>query len=182
MFNTLSENCIFYISQLYEFSHRLGHQRPRRPKPYVEARPFRAESDPNSGDPFRDIDPVARSIYEAVKRFTVTGPAAVFAVCDAVRHVVRADIPGAFVECGVFMGGSSMAAALMAKHFGAALDIHLFDTFEGMPPPTERDAFVHASRPVLGFNPKTGEPWTRCDEATVRANMAKTGYDLRRLC
>src|SRR5262245_55478558 len=76
---------------------------------------------PNSGDPFRDIDPVARSIYEAVKRFTVTGPAAVFAVCDAVRHVVRADIPGAFVECGVFMGGSSMAAALMAKHFGAAL-------------------------------------------------------------
>src|SRR5262245_10220241 len=24
MFDTLSENCIFYISQLYEFSHRLG--------------------------------------------------------------------------------------------------------------------------------------------------------------
>jgi hypothetical protein len=28
MFDTLSENCIFYISQLYEFSHRLGHSRP----------------------------------------------------------------------------------------------------------------------------------------------------------
>src|SRR6516162_2793651 len=27
MFNTLSENCIFYISQLYEFSHRLGQER-----------------------------------------------------------------------------------------------------------------------------------------------------------
>jgi hypothetical protein len=27
MFDTLSENCIFYISQLYEFSHRLGQTR-----------------------------------------------------------------------------------------------------------------------------------------------------------
>ena len=27
MFDTLLENCIFYISQLYEFSHRLGHFR-----------------------------------------------------------------------------------------------------------------------------------------------------------
>ena len=26
MFDTLLENCIFYISQLYEFSHRLGHK------------------------------------------------------------------------------------------------------------------------------------------------------------
>src|SRR5262249_31241618 len=27
MFDTLLENCIFYISQLYEFSHRLGQKR-----------------------------------------------------------------------------------------------------------------------------------------------------------
>src|SRR5262245_10846979 len=30
MFDTLLENCIFYISQLYEFSHRLGQIRPSR--------------------------------------------------------------------------------------------------------------------------------------------------------
>src|SRR2546430_7493084 len=30
MFDTLLENCIFYISQLYEFSHRLGQQRRKR--------------------------------------------------------------------------------------------------------------------------------------------------------
>ena len=27
---------------------------------------------PNSGDPFRDVDPISKSIYEAVKRFTNT--------------------------------------------------------------------------------------------------------------
>src|SRR5262249_59692626 len=74
--------------------------------------------EPNSADPFRDIDSLGRSIYETVKPFTVTGPAAVFTLCDAVRYVVRAKIPGAFVECGVFMGGSSMAAALAAKQTG----------------------------------------------------------------
>jgi hypothetical protein len=30
MFDTLLENCIFYVSQLYEFSHRLGHSRHSR--------------------------------------------------------------------------------------------------------------------------------------------------------
>ena len=30
MLDTLSENCIFYISQLYEFSHRLGQTRSFR--------------------------------------------------------------------------------------------------------------------------------------------------------
>src|SRR5262249_3207388 len=120
-------------------------------------------------DPFRDVDAVTRSIYEAVKQFTVTGPAAVFGLGDAVRYVARANISGTFVECGVFKGGSSMAAALMAKHLGIGIDLHLFDTFEGMPPPTERDSFVLSPRPVLGFDPKTGEPWTSDDEATVRA-------------
>jgi hypothetical protein len=134
-----------------------------------------------AADPFRDIDSVARSIYESVAPFTVTGPAAVFALCDAVRYVARAIVPGAFVECSVFKGGSSMAAALMAKHLGMGMDLHLFDTFEGMPPPTERDRFVLSPRPVLGFDAKTGEAWTRCDELTVRANMSTTGYDARRL-
>src|SRR5262245_35587668 len=30
MLDTLSENCIFYISPMYEFSHRLGHSRHSR--------------------------------------------------------------------------------------------------------------------------------------------------------
>jgi hypothetical protein len=30
MFDTLPENCIFYISPMYEFSHRLGHKQTRR--------------------------------------------------------------------------------------------------------------------------------------------------------
>ena len=139
---------------------------------------------PNGGDPFRDVEGPVRTIYETVKPFTVTGPAAVFTLCEAVRYVVCARIPGAFVECGVFMGGSSMAAALMAKHLGAKLDIHLFDTFEGMPRPTERDGFIYSGKPALDvqkFYDETGKAWTRCDESSVSANMTTTGYDPRLL-
>jgi hypothetical protein len=54
-------------------------------------------------------------------------------------EIVRAGPPGAFVECGVGRGG---CAALMALH--AALDVHgrvtwLFDSFEGLPEPSEAD-------------------------------------------
>jgi len=45
MFDTLLENCIFYISQLYEFSHRLGHFRLTDKLPTLAACPLRSESD-----------------------------------------------------------------------------------------------------------------------------------------
>ena len=123
---------------------------------------------PSSGDPFRDVDPLVRAIYETVKPFTVTGPSAVFTLCDAMRHVVRAKVPGAFVECDVFMGGSSMAAALMAKHLATELDIHLFDTFEGMPRPTERDAFIFPANPRSKSRASTTTPAEHGRDATNR--------------
>ena len=59
------------------------------------------------------------------------------AVCDAVRYVTRAGIAGAYVECGVWRGGSSMAAALgLMAADNRARDLYLFDTFEGMSEPS----------------------------------------------
>ena len=43
MFNTLSENCIFYISQLYEFSHRLGHKQTWHLAWALSALPLKAD-------------------------------------------------------------------------------------------------------------------------------------------
>jgi hypothetical protein len=62
------------------------------------------------------------------------------ATIDAVAYVLRRDIPGALVECGVWKGGSvlAMIRALQSKGI-ADRDIYLFDTFEGMTRPTERD-------------------------------------------
>jgi len=64
----------------------------------------------------------------------------ILAVIDAVRYCVRADIPGAFAECGVWRGGSVLAMVLTLLDEGVRdRDIWLYDTFEGMTLPTELD-------------------------------------------
>lgn len=45
-------------------------------------------------------------------------------------------IPGAVVECGVWRGGMSAGIATI---LGNSRQYHLFDSFEGLPPATEKD-------------------------------------------
>ena len=49
-------------------------------------------------------------------------------------------VPGDFVECGVWKGGSAMMMALALQHFGISdRKIYLYDTYEGMTEPTAED-------------------------------------------
>lgn len=87
-----------------------------------------------------DFDPETAAVVEATRAYTLTSPERVFALCAAVRHVVGAKVPGAIVECGVWRGGSMMAAAMTLTAAGCDdRDLYLFDTFTTMPPPEERD-------------------------------------------
>ena len=70
----------------------------------------------------------------------MTGPDKMYALIQAVRYVTRHRIPGDVVECGVWRGGSMQAAARALLAAGdTSRDLHLFDTYEGMPPPTDKD-------------------------------------------
>jgi hypothetical protein len=57
-------------------------------------------------------------------------------------------------------------------------DLHLFDTFEGMPPPTEEDRRVAGppARELLDSSPKTSRLWGIADLDDVRDGMSRTGY------
>lgn len=60
---------------------------------------------------------------------------------DCIERVLAEDIPGDFVECGVWRGGASMFAKALFKFHGANdRTVWLADLFEGMPVPTEKDA------------------------------------------
>lgn len=48
-------------------------------------------------------------------------------------------IEGCFVECGVWRGGCVAVMAYIAHNAGSDRRIHLFDSFEGLPEPTEED-------------------------------------------
>lgn len=87
-----------------------------------------------------DYDDEAKALIEQVKPWTMTSPERVNALILATRYVVQHNIPGDIVECGVWRGGSMQAAARTLLAAGDKdRHLYLFDTFEGMPPPTDKD-------------------------------------------
>jgi O-methyltransferase len=118
-----------------------------------------------------------------VRKHTMTSPRRLAALCDSVSHVVRADVPGAIVECGVWKGGSMMAAALTLIEVAATdRELYLFDTFAGMPPPTSEDVFsaYDGYNPVRHWRRRQKEPglnsWHYVPVDDVRAAVLSTGY------
>src|SRR4051812_26047229 len=103
------------------------------------------------------------------------------AVVEAVRYVERRQLPGDIVECGVWRGGSTMAMALELLRLGSrSRSLHLFDTFDGMPPPDDaRDVDVTgttASSLLAADAAGTGKVVARASLDEVKANLATTGY------
>jgi hypothetical protein len=126
-----------------------------------------------------DADAATRAIIERVGPFTMTSPERIMAVRDAVAHVCRHGIAGAIVECGVWRGGSMMAAALTLLEFGERRPLHLFDTFAGMPPPgtVDRDITGTAAARLLATEDRaTGSTWAYSPLDDVRENVLGTGY------
>jgi hypothetical protein len=124
-------------------------------------------------------------ILSRVGPYTMTSRARVSALCRAVEYVVRCGIPGDIVECGVWKGGSMMAAALRLQQLSAAdRTLHLFDTFEGMTAPTEHDADLRTSAEewMQRETEKNGNTKVLFQSLeTVQANLATTGYPPERI-
>ena len=138
----------------------------------------KGEIDSGAHSDFSDDD---HALCAQVKPFTMTSKERIYALYAAVRYVVGNRIPGAFVECGVWRGGSMMVMAQTLQALGdTSRDLHLFDTFEGMPPPGENDRRydgVPAQR-VLEASPKDlkNHNWAVAPLEDVRRNVVSTGY------
>src|ERR1043165_657884 len=68
---------------------------------------------------YPDFDPAHFDTLELVTPYTMTSPERVHAVIESVKYITRRRIPGAIVECGVWRGGSMMAAARTLLSLGA---------------------------------------------------------------
>jgi O-methyltransferase len=132
-----------------------------------------------------------KRIAAAVRGQTMTNPLRVHALLDAVAYVCAADIPGAFVECGVWRGGSVMAMLLKLLDLGVTdRDVYLYDTFEGMTAPTEADTSMFDGSALEAWNQAQSEGkrgWDQLFSAevytmdTVRALLRSSGYPDERL-
>ena len=134
-----------------------------------------------------DLPPHVEETIRRVRPYTMTTPQRIAALCDGVEHVVRREVPGAFVECGVWRGGSMMAAALTLLRLGVTdRDLYLFDTFRGMPPPSDQDKFsgYDGYSPMGHWRRRQREErneWHYVPADEVRRTVASTGYPPERL-
>jgi hypothetical protein len=88
----------------------------------------------------KTLEPFERDVVEHTLKISITSRPRILAVIDSVRYCVRAGVPGAFAECGVWRGGSVVAMIMTLQELGVTdRDVWLYDTFEGMTPPTEAD-------------------------------------------
>ena len=89
-------------------------------------------------------DDTFMAIYDQCRPYTMTCIERMYGLYASVRYLVEGEIPGDFVECGVWRGGSAMVCALTLAALGdTSRRIYLYDTFDGMTAPTERDIDVH---------------------------------------
>lgn len=126
-----------------------------------------------------------RALCEYVKPYTMTSPERILALRDAVRFVVARGLPGAFLECGVWRGGSMMVVARTLLELGEERDLYLCDTFEGMTEPTAADETFAGAKATEVWEARAPgaqmSEWCHAGREDVQANMARTGYPKERL-
>jgi hypothetical protein len=126
-----------------------------------------------------DLDEDDEIILRRIRGCSMTSLERQAALVQAVRYLSRRRVEGCIVECGVWRGGSSMAAALtLIQEADANRHLYLLDTFEGMTPPTAVDATTDGTSAQTHLDRDADETGYRCvagiDE--VRQNMTSTGY------
>ena len=123
-------------------------------------------------------------LIDEIRPFSMATKHRMAAMIDAVRYVALAKVPGVIVECGVWRGANMMLAARTLRELRITdRELYLYDTFEGMPPPTDEDRDyngISAETQLLSQEMGTGV-WCTASVEDVRANMLSTGYPSERI-
>jgi O-methyltransferase len=128
-----------------------------------------------------DFAPEFVSAYAGALPYTMTSPERMYAMWEATLHISSTGVQGALVECGVWRGGSSMIAAKALQHAGdTTRQLWLYDTFEGMPEPSETDVdfMGHAASSQLAdrTDSRHEQVLARTSLEEVRANLLGVGH------
>jgi hypothetical protein len=93
------------------------------------------------------------SAMNGVREYTMLSAARLRSLYVLARQICADDLPGNFAECGTCAGGSAALVASAIKRYSTRPRLlFAFDTFEGMPEPTEKDrhAGVAANETAYG--------------------------------
>lgn len=125
-------------------------------------------------------------IYDKCRPYTMTSPERLYSLYQSVIYVIKNQIPGDFVECGVWKGGSSMLIAYTLTAFGENnRKIWMYDTYEGMSEPEEIDKDFTGKPASIQLNESdkgiSHSVWCYSSLDEVKANMSLTGYPMENI-
>lgn len=96
--------------------------------------PWLAHGEPRGFAEFHDY------LMTAITAGTAVGPERLYTLFTLARQCLH--LPGDLIETGVWKGGTAaLFAKLIREHSPHSRQLHLFDTFAGMPPTHEHDTY-----------------------------------------
>lgn len=128
-----------------------------------------------------DFNDSESELVNRVRPYTMTREERIVGLQRAVRYVCNNSIPGDFVECGVWKGGSSMVAAIEFQACGDLRDLYLLDSYDlPIPPPLEIDTDLDGTK-IFGGVTEEVPYWQCVTDTEVEKNLLSTGYPKERL-
>jgi tetratricopeptide (TPR) repeat protein len=113
-----------------------------------------------------------QELLEVIRPYTMLSEARLYSLFSLAKRVCVENIPGNFVECGVAGGGSTaLMAAVIKRYTKQPRLLYAFDSFEGMPVPTEQDKCNGIPANATGWGTGT----CAAPEASVREICSKLG-------
>lgn len=126
-------------------------------------------------------------VIRLVKPYTLTGISSIIALVDVVKYVCDNKIPGSIIECGVWKGGSMMVVAKTLLDLKQSdRDLYLFDTFEGMTKPTDKDQkMLTSEKAIVQFGKEKvsedSSTWRKAPLDYVKKAVYSVGYDKKKI-
>ena len=128
----------------------------------------------------RDYSQEDYETFNIATPYTMTDFAAKKMLIEGVTHIVKHQIEGCFVECGVWKGGSIIVMLKTLQKLGFSdREIYLFDTFEGMSKPTDLDVSIDDKIALDHDEAYKKETEVQLEE--VKKAVFKIGYDTSKI-
>ena len=119
------------------------------------------------------------------KKYTMTSVHRLINTLKSCYYVVENNIPGDFVECGVWRGGNAILAKKIFEHLNSDKKVWMFDTFEGMTAPTNVDIEainqISAENKFAESQTNTHNEWCYASLEDVQKNCSDSGIDIAAL-
>ena len=120
---------------------------------------------------FPEVTDFEKNLFEISSDYTMTSNERIFSLMKSIDFIRQNNVPGDFVECGVWRGGNLIIFQKFIEKYNLQKKIYAYDTFEGMSNPEEIDRTFDGKSSIEALN-KIREKKIKRDENILVAECS----------